>query len=105
MNTSKEEKIVAGAVPLEPPRDADGVVIRFGDTLVDERPGFKAPFEVYGIEYRADGRTGVRTRKKVCHNPKSCHHVDSPVEIDMDEVTPGNTEKVYTDQPIPERDE
>ena len=29
---------------------------------------------------------------------------DVPVEIDMSEVTPGNTEKVYTDQPIPERE-
>lgn len=30
---------------------------------------------------------------------------DGPAEIDMSEVTPGNTEKVYTDQPIPERGE
>ena len=29
---------------------------------------------------------------------------DEPAEIDMSEVTPGNTEKVYTDQPIPERE-
>ena len=29
---------------------------------------------------------------------------DKAAEIDMSEVTPGNTEKVYTDQPIPERE-
>lgn len=29
---------------------------------------------------------------------------DEPAEIDMSEVTPGNTEQVYTDQPIPKRE-
>lgn len=29
---------------------------------------------------------------------------DEAVDIDMSEVTPGNTEQVYTDQPIPERE-
>ena len=29
---------------------------------------------------------------------------DEAVEIDMSEVTPGNTEEVYTDQPVPERE-
>lgn len=29
---------------------------------------------------------------------------DEAVEIDMSEVTPGNTEKVYTDQPIPKKE-
>ncbi|MBR3326679.1 MAG: hypothetical protein IKG69_07090 [Atopobiaceae bacterium] len=30
---------------------------------------------------------------------------DEAAEIDMSEVTPGNTEKVYTDQPIPKREQ
>ena len=29
---------------------------------------------------------------------------DEAVDIDMSEVTPGNTEQVYTDQPIPKRE-
>ena len=29
---------------------------------------------------------------------------DEAAEIDMSEVTPGNTERVYADQPIPERE-
>lgn len=54
------------------------------------------------LDFRKDGLDD--------YDPNHINHyyfdrdADEAADIDMSEVTPGNTEKVYRDQPIPERE-
>ena len=52
------------------------------------------------IDMREEG-VGIGTD---CIHQVYLNSDDEAAEIDMSEVTPGNTEQVYTDQPIPKRE-
>lgn len=54
--------------------------------------------EVYAAQMRVATNGGDYRVVRIVDEPQ-------PAEIDMDEVTPGNTEQVYTDQPVPPRGE